>query len=130
MQHTVETYQELVDSLYHVIQAMHKAAHYQIAPNDDRVGFLPFDLFDDVEAVLKQRKDVVKFIKENTWVKYDFYDKEKRPPAAGQYLIQRKDGKTHWERWNGTGWAYNGNVIVYWKQVLPILKEQASNEGF
>lgn len=30
----------------------------------------------------------------------------------GTYLVVRKDGKTHLETFNGTGWAYNNNSIV------------------
>lgn len=29
----------------------------------------------------------------------------------GKYLVVRKDGKTHLETFNGTGWAYNNNEI-------------------
>lgn len=30
----------------------------------------------------------------------------------GRYLVVRKDGKTHLETFNNTGWAYNNNSIV------------------
>jgi hypothetical protein len=29
----------------------------------------------------------------------------------GRYLVVRKDGKTHLETFNGSGWAYNHNEI-------------------
>ncbi len=32
----------------------------------------------------------------------------------GRYLVIRKDGKTHFETYNGTGWAYNHNVIKFY----------------
>ena len=32
---------------------------------------------------------------------------------TGQYLVVRKDGKTHLEMYNGTGFAYNDKVIAY-----------------
>ncbi len=32
---------------------------------------------------------------------------------TGEYLVVRKDGKTHLEKYNGTGWAYNDKVIAY-----------------
>ena len=32
---------------------------------------------------------------------------------TGEYLVVRKDGKTHLEMYNGTGFAYNDKVIVY-----------------
>jgi len=31
----------------------------------------------------------------------------------GRYLVMRKDGKMHLETFNGTGWAYNNNSIIY-----------------
>lgn len=37
---------------------------------------------------------------------------ENKPVFARKYLVVRKDGKTHFEMWNGTGWAYNGNCIL------------------
>lgn len=32
---------------------------------------------------------------------------------TGKYLVVRQDGKTHLEKYNGTGWAYNDKVIEY-----------------
>jgi hypothetical protein len=47
---------------------------------------------------------------------------KERPEKYGKYLIVRKDGKEHWETWNGTGWAYNHNEIRYWANIFnPIL---------
>lgn len=54
-----------------------------------------------------------------TWVKFDFDRIETRPIEAGKYLVIRKDGKVHWERWNGSGWAYNHNEIRYWGIIWP-----------
>lgn len=31
---------------------------------------------------------------------------------CGRYLVVRKDGKTHMEQFNGSGWAYNNNSII------------------
>ena len=53
------------------------------------------------------------------WVAFDFYKLETRPPKYGKYLIARKDGKIHWETWNGSGWAYNHNEIRYWAEIKP-----------
>mgnify|MGYP000185706666 FL=1 len=53
------------------------------------------------------------------WVAFDWMKIETRPTKYGKYLITRKDGKIHWETWNGSGWAYNGNVITYWMEVKP-----------
>ncbi len=47
-----------------------------------------------------------------TWIDFDFNDLTKRPIEYGKHLICRKDGKIHWETWNGSGWAYNHNEIV------------------
>jgi hypothetical protein len=41
------------------------------------------------------------------WVAFDWMKIETRPTEYGKYLICRKDGKIHWETWNGSGWAYN-----------------------
>lgn len=48
------------------------------------------------------------------WVKYNFHDMPTRPTEYGKYFVHRKDGKVHWETWNGSGWAYNENVITHW----------------
>ena len=39
----------------------------------------------------------------------------------GKYLVVRIDGKTHFEVYNGTGWAYNNKVIAYY--YLPAISE-------
>jgi len=53
------------------------------------------------------------------WVAFDWDKPETRPKKYGKYLICRKDGKIHWETWNGSGWAYNHNEIRYWMEVKP-----------
>ena len=53
------------------------------------------------------------------WVAFDYYKLETRPLKYGKYLITRKDGKIHWETWNGSGWAYNHNEIRYWAEIKP-----------
>lgn len=45
-------------------------------------------------------------------VKYDRNDKKNI--QYGRYLVIRKDGKTHLEAFNGTGFAYNDNSIEYY----------------
>lgn len=52
------------------------------------------------------------------WVKFDLSKPETCPPKYDKYLICRKDGKIHWETWNGNGWAYNGNVIKFWAVII------------
>lgn len=53
------------------------------------------------------------------WVKFDFNSQANRPQEYGKYLICRKDGKIHWETWNGSGWAYNHKEIRYWAKIVP-----------
>ena len=53
------------------------------------------------------------------WVAFDWNKIETRPTEYGKYLICRKDGKIHWETWNGCGWAYNHNEIRYWAVIVP-----------
>ena len=53
------------------------------------------------------------------WVAFDCMKIETRPNKYGKYLIIRKDGKIHWETWNGSGWAYNHNEIRYWAEIKP-----------
>lgn len=53
------------------------------------------------------------------WITYDFNKLETRPLEYGKYFVCRKDGKVHWEIWNGSGWAYNEKSIIYWAHVVP-----------
>lgn len=50
------------------------------------------------------------------WISYDFYTS--RPPKPDVYFVCRKDGKIHWETWNGSGWAYNHNSIKYFAEII------------
>jgi hypothetical protein len=52
------------------------------------------------------------------WVAYDYQKEETRPPIPDKYLICRKDGKIHWETWNGSGFAYNDKEIRYWAKII------------
>ena len=53
------------------------------------------------------------------WVAFDLMKIETRPAEYGKYLVCRKDGKIHWETWNGSGWAYNHNEIRFWAVIVP-----------
>lgn len=53
------------------------------------------------------------------WVAFDWMKVETRPTECDKYLVTRKDGKIHWETWNGNGWAYNHNEIRYWAEITP-----------
>lgn len=56
------------------------------------------------------------------WIKFDREERKTYPPRYDRYLICRKDGKVHWEVWNNSGWAYNGNVIVYYAKIVqPVI---------
>jgi len=52
------------------------------------------------------------------WVKFDFDNPETYPPKYDKYLVHRKDEKIHWETWNNSYWAYNGNVITHWAVII------------
>lgn len=41
----------------------------------------------------------------------------KQELTVGKKLVQRKDGKIHLEMYNGTGFAYNNNVIVAYSEI-------------
>jgi hypothetical protein len=53
------------------------------------------------------------------WVLFDQDNKKTHPSEYRKYLICRKDGKIHWENWNGSGWAYNHGEIRYWAVIVP-----------
>ena len=42
-----------------------------------------------------------------------------KPKKYGKYFVHRKDGKMHYEVWNGTGWAYNNKTITHWTILCP-----------
>lgn len=77
------------------------------------------------EGYVKAMCDAINLVKNLTipdvinWVAYDFRVQLSHPPQYGKYLICRKDGKIHWETWNGSGWAYNHTVIRYWAELIP-----------
>ena len=62
-------------------------------------------------------KKVSEIFESEFWIPFDWEDKSTHPPKYGKYLICRKDGKVHWETWNGSYWAYNGKVIVGWATI-------------
>ena len=51
------------------------------------------------------------------WIKYSWDNPLSHPPVYGNYFVHRKDGKIHWEIWNGAGWAYNEKVITDWAKI-------------
>lgn len=54
----------------------------------------------------------------NSWNKYEIGKTDTYPKEYDKYFICRKDGKIHWETWNGIGWAYNNDVIIYWAKII------------
>ncbi len=52
------------------------------------------------------------------------------PTEYGRYEVCRKDGKMHYETWNGRGWAYNGKSIVFWRHIMlpPEFKHYSKKE--
>jgi len=48
------------------------------------------------------------------WRPYILGDSSSYPKQPKKYLVKRKDGKIHFEMYNGTGWAYNNNSITDW----------------
>jgi hypothetical protein len=47
-------------------------------------------------------------------IKYTNSIEQIKSIKSGRYLVIRKDGKMHFEQFNGTGWAYNNNVIEWY----------------
>lgn len=76
-------------------------------------------LYDRVIEPKEAKQQILDLFAVINWVEFDFYKPETRPPKYGKYLITRKDGKIHWETWNGSGWAYNHNEIRYWAKINP-----------
>jgi hypothetical protein len=64
-----------------------------------------------IEKLVKADQD------DANWIPYSFNILASRPKVSGKYFVCRKDGKVHWETWNGSGWAYNEASIKYWKDI-------------
>ena len=73
---------------------------------------------DLIKIVLEMEKSHRAYV----WIEFDFNKIETRPKSYGKYLIERKDGKHHWETWNGNGWAYNHNEIRFYATINPAKK--------
>lgn len=78
-------------------------------------------LFDEKEFLRQAQMEFVeRSLKHILWVRYDFNVLSSRPLEYGRYFVMRKDGKVHWEVWNGASWAYNENSIMWWAKIeLP-----------
>lgn len=78
-------------------------------------------IVDHVDSKLSLGEAVSKILElcaNNDWVKYDWNNPETRPQVYDKYFVCRKDGKVHWETWNGSGWAYNEKAITHWMKVI------------
>ena len=73
----------------------------------------------DYKAMNEELNSQLRQTAVSCWVAFDWMKIETRPTKYGKYLICRKDGKIHWETWNGSGWSYNHNEIRFWAVILP-----------
>jgi hypothetical protein len=71
------------------------------------------ELAEDIVRALKTAQ-----IQGCQWIEY-IRNHDSNPRSYGKYLVHRKDGKIHWETWNGIGFAYNDNVITHWHYISP-----------
>lgn len=75
-----------------------------------------------VPEEINEQKVLVE-VKNIVWTKYEFEVIKSRPPKYDTYFVIRKDGKVHWEKWNGTSWAYNEDSVLAWATIeLPAFK--------
>ena len=74
-----------------------------------------------VETSIQTEVESVEEVREcGFWVPYDREAKDNREKIpCDKYLVQRKDGKIHFEDYNGTGWAYNDKVITHYSKIHP-----------
>ena len=75
------------------------------------------DVSDYGEFSLSAEIDILKNQSTHNWIKYTWENPISHPPAYASYFVCRKDGKVHWEIWNGAGWAYNEKVITHWARI-------------
>ena len=53
------------------------------------------------------------------WLSFDANKVDTYPTVYGSYIVCRKDGKMHFETYNGTGWAYNHKAIIAYFKLNP-----------
>lgn len=80
------------------------------------------DVSDYAETSLLAEVKVLENQSTHSWIKYNWDNPISHPPKYDKYFVQRKDGKVHWETWNGAGWAYNENSIEWWANINPPIK--------
>jgi hypothetical protein len=92
------------------------------------IAFKEYDIHRLKEEI---RGNNTKYIAANNWVAYNFDVTSSRPKNYGKYLVCRKDGKIHMETWNGSGWAYNSNVIEYYMLITnPKEYSNSTNDDY
>jgi hypothetical protein len=79
--------------------------------NGDISEYAEFSLVAEVKTLENQST--------HNWIAYNWDNPISHPPTYGSYFVCRKDGKVHWETWNGAGWAYNESSIRYWTRITP-----------
>jgi hypothetical protein len=75
------------------------------------------DITDYAECSLLAEIKILESQSTHSWIKYNFGNPFSHPPEYGSYFVCRKDGKVHWEIWNGAGWAYNEKTITHWTKI-------------
>jgi hypothetical protein len=108
---------ELLEKVDKAVDLIYKegeipSRHIPAQPNND------FDLLIG-ELILRFFKTKTVKPCAGNWIPFDFMNLETRPKDYGKYLICRKDGKIHWETWNGSGWAYNHNEVRFYAEIIP-----------
>jgi len=77
------------------------------------------DISDYAETSLLAEVKILENQSLQSWIKYSWDNPISHPSKYGKYFVQRKDGKVHWETWNGAVWAYNESSIDYWAKISP-----------
>ena len=83
----------------------------------DQITIISDDLNHDIISEEQAREKLIEILGLSDWVAYNWNDISTRPKKYDKYFVRRKDGKVHWETWNGNGWAYNEKVITHYQEV-------------
>lgn len=86
---------------------------------EDEIFDIVTDLVRDDISKAESIDKLLALYNSGCWIAFDLNKPEATPNKYGKYLVCRKDGKIHWETWNGSRWAYNGKVITHWREVKP-----------
>lgn len=86
---------------------------------DDTAETSEIDLENEILRIAQVEAEKIIKSTVSSWIVFDWEKTETRPKKYGKYFVRRKDGKIHWETWNGSGWAYNGNTITHYQEIKP-----------